>query len=75
MKDDTRCISLLKEFESKSSMDTEFLEKVHELLLEQSEYVFDELFYDTPLEIGKTLSKKERLSRSLDEEKVYIYIH
>ena len=68
MKDDVRLRVLLKEFEAKSAMDTVFLENIHSLILEESENLFEELFYDTPLEVGKTLSKTERESQSLDEK-------
>ena len=33
--------------------------------------VYDELFEDTSLEVGKTLSKDEREKKQLGKEKVY----
>lgn len=36
----------------------------------EAEAVYEELFYDTSLEVGKTLSKSERDSKSLTHEKV-----
>lgn len=36
----------------------------------ESQSLYNELFYDTSLEVGKTLSKKERDSKELMDEKV-----
>jgi hypothetical protein len=38
--------------------------------VEESRSLYDELFGDTSLELGKTLSKTERDSKQLTEEKV-----
>jgi hypothetical protein len=42
-------------------------------LEEEAEILYDELFVDTSLEVGKTLSKDERDSRNLNDEKVWHY--
>lgn len=39
----------------------------------ESQTLYNELFFDTSLEVGKTLSKKERDVKELAQEKVFIY--
>ena len=39
----------------------------------ESQTLYNELFFDTSLEVGKTLSKKERDVKDLAQEKVFIY--
>lgn len=70
---DPRLSTLLQRFESKSAADSEFLEKIHELILDESMAVYNELFSDTSLEVGKTLSKSERDQKHLNDEKSLIY--
>jgi hypothetical protein len=36
----------------------------------ESQTLYNELFFDTSLEVGKTLSKKERDDKNLAQEKV-----
>lgn len=70
---DPRLITLLSQFESKISGDNSFIEKIHELILVESESLYLELFADTSLEVGKTLSKDERERNKLSQEKSLIY--
>mmetsp|Transcript_20054 Transcript_20054/g.28816 ORF Transcript_20054/g.28816 Transcript_20054/m.28816 type:complete len:415 (+) Transcript_20054:111-1355(+) len=70
---DTRIIQLLKKFESKEAGDTTFLDHIHDLIEDEAHAVFNELFSDTSLEVGKTLSKEERDQKSLQDEKSLIY--
>jgi hypothetical protein len=68
---DPRLPEILKAFESKtSSTDSGFLEEIHELILDESEALYDDLFNDTSIEVGKTLSKEERDQKNLNNEKV-----
>ena len=39
----------------------------------ESEVLYRELFHDTPTDVGKALSREERQTRSLEEEKSLIY--
>ena len=70
---DPRLASLVRKFESKNIVDSEFLEQIHELIQDEAMTVYNELFSDTSLEVGKTLSKGERDRRNLNEEKSLIY--
>jgi hypothetical protein len=90
MRKDKSLTSLLSKFESKESMDSSFLEEVHNLickftsninnfnkfyfiliyLVEESQKSYDQLFYDTSLEVGKSLSKKDRENQNLTHDKV-----
>jgi SAM-dependent methyltransferase len=53
--------------------DVSFLEQIHELIASEAQNVYDELFADTSLEVGKMLSKNEREHKALNEEKSLIY--
>lgn len=70
---DPRLIPLLTQFESKISGDNSFIEKIHDLILTESESLYLDLFVDTSLEVGKTLSKDEREKNQLSQEKSLIY--
>lgn len=50
-----------------------FLEEIHDLIGSESQALYDELFRETGLEVGKTLSKREREEKSLNDEKSLIY--
>ena len=54
---DSRLSDILTRFELKSEPDDEFLEKLHELILSESEETYNDLFCETSLEVGKSLSK------------------
>jgi len=43
---------------------------LHPSAVEEARSTYDELFGDTSLELGKTLSKNERDSKQLTDEKV-----
>ena len=73
LKGDERLNDLLARFESKESMDSSFLENVHNLIVEESSKSYDALFFDTSLEVGKSLSKEERDKLDLNHEKSLIY--
>ena len=70
---DPRLANLLSTFELKESGDSSFIEQLHELILKESESIYSDLFCDTSLEVGKSLSKKEREQKSLSNEKSLIY--
>ena len=70
---DQRLAALLNKFESHSSTNSSFLEAVYSLVEEESRMLFDELFADTGLEVGKALSKRQREALELQEEKSLIY--
>lgn len=70
---DPRLIDLLKQFESKETGDNAFMEKIHDLIEDESQALYDELFSSTTLEMGKTLSKDERDRKQLNDEKSLIY--
>lgn len=70
---DARLASVLERFESRCTADATFLETLHELIEEESHILFDELFADTSLEVGKMLSKTQREELQLSEEKSLIY--
>ena len=67
---DPRLQVLLDTFETKETSDGNFLEQLHDLIMEESIILFNELFADTSLEVGKTLSKNERDAKKLHNEKV-----
>jgi hypothetical protein len=50
---DPRLFQILSKFESRSSADSSFLEQIHNLIEEESRILYDELFEDTSLEVGK----------------------
>ena len=50
-----------------------FLEEVHNLIGAEAQALYDDLFSDTSLEVGKTLSKRERETKELNHEKSLIY--
>jgi len=70
---DSRLDGLLNKFEYKRSGDSSFLEMLHDLIMEEARSTYEELFGDTSLELGKTLSKNERDSKQLTDEKSLIY--
>ena len=70
---DPNISDLLEKFEKKESGDSDFMEQLHTLIETESLALYNELFYDTSLEIGKTLSKDERDSNDLNEDKSLIY--
>lgn len=57
---DPRLGSLLARFESVDTVDADFMEQVHAIIQNESQSVFNELFADTSLEVGKRMSKDER---------------
>ena len=65
--------SLLLEFEAKLIDDTVFLERIHGFIERESEALYNDLFFDTTTDVGKQLSRNERSSKNLDEEKSLIY--
>ena len=70
---DARLIPLLQKFEAKDTGDGAFLEATHDLIAEEANALYDELFQETPLEVGKALSKGEREKKGLQDEKNLIY--
>jgi SAM-dependent methyltransferase len=70
---DPRVQKLLTQFESKETGDASFLEQIHFLIEDESLALYNELFFDTGLEVGKQLSKSERDLNDLNEEKSLIY--
>eukprot|EP01033_Poteriospumella_lacustris_P004400 gene4400-3139_t len=70
---DPRLEPLIEKFESKDSVDMGFLEEVHNLIGAEAQALYDDLFSDTSLEVGKTLSKRERETKELNHEKSLIY--
>jgi len=65
---------LLDRFESDTySGDSLFLEKLHNLIEEESFSLYNDIFSETSLELGKSLSKDERDKKNLNEEKSLIY--
>mmetsp|Transcript_36292 Transcript_36292/g.62622 ORF Transcript_36292/g.62622 Transcript_36292/m.62622 type:complete len:701 (-) Transcript_36292:44-2146(-) len=70
---DTRAAVLLKRFEVQNSGDSSFLESLHDLIMNEAQSLYNELFFDTSLEVGKTLSKAERDTKCLTNEKSLIY--
>jgi hypothetical protein len=67
---DPRLKPLIDKFENKAANDASFLENLHELIAGEAHTFYDDLFADTSLEVGKTLSKSERESKNLGEDKV-----
>jgi len=70
---DPRLIKLLKKFETTESHNSEFLEQIHNLIREEANALYNELFVDTSLEVGKTLSKNERDKKNINDVKSLIY--
>eukprot|EP00607_Mallomonas_marina_P010066 CAMPEP_0182417376 /NCGR_PEP_ID=MMETSP1167-20130531/1836_1 /TAXON_ID=2988 /ORGANISM="Mallomonas Sp, Strain CCMP3275" /LENGTH=465 /DNA_ID=CAMNT_0024590893 /DNA_START=53 /DNA_END=1450 /DNA_ORIENTATION=- len=70
---DPRLLELLRRFESKETGDNAFMESIHDLIEDESHSLYNELFSDTTLELGKTLSKEERDMKNLNDEKSLIY--
>ena len=70
---DMKLSAIMAKFESKAEADVDFLEELHALLNAESAAVYNDLFADTSLEVGKSLSKSEREERQLNEEKSLIY--
>lgn len=70
---DPRLGTLLSKFEAKDISDTSFMEGIHQLIQEESLVLYNQLFADTSLEVGKTLSKSERDEKNLNNEKSLIY--
>lgn len=81
---------MLSKFEEKDDTDNTFVEQIHDLIskllfifatigndfcaVTEASAVYDELFEDTSLEVGKTLSKDEREKKQLGKEKVSLSI-
>lgn len=70
---DPRLGSLIEKFEKKDNLDMGFLEEVHDLIGSEAQALYDELFAETSLEVGKKLSKQEREDKELSAEKSLIY--
>jgi hypothetical protein len=70
---DKRLFDLLTLFESKEAADNTFLEKLNILIEEESQSLYNDLFSDTSIELGKTLSRNEREQKTINEEKSLIY--
>ena len=70
---DSKLNRLFLSFESNASSDSQFLEDLHNMVMEESMMLYNEIFADTTLEVGKTLSKDERDRKDLHEEKSLIY--
>jgi SAM-dependent methyltransferase len=70
---DPRVASLLHKFESKEAGDATFLQQIHQLIEDESFALYNDLFFDTSLEVGKALSKSERDTQDLNENKSLIY--
>jgi hypothetical protein len=64
---------LIDKFEKKETNDMSFLEQVHDLIAHEAGSMYNDLFCDTSLEIGKALSRNERERKQLTEEKSLIY--
>jgi SAM-dependent methyltransferase len=70
---DSGISDLLEQFETKEAGDASFMEKLHNLIEAEALALYNELFYDTSLEVGKSLSKDERDENELNEDKCLIY--
>jgi SAM-dependent methyltransferase len=70
---DPRLDPLIEKFEKKESVDMGFLEEVHNLIGAEAQALYEDLFSGTSLEVGKTLSKREREEKDLSQEKSLIY--
>ena len=70
---DPRVKSLLGSFESDDAESSVFLEKINDLIEEESFALFNECFSECTLDMGKSLSKEERNKKQLDDEKNLIY--
>jgi SAM-dependent methyltransferase len=70
---DGKLAAILAPFEHQTDADVGFLEQLHELIRNESEATYNDLFTDTSLEIGKSLSKSEREQKNLNEDKSLIY--
>jgi len=70
---DNKLDSIMSRFDRYSAGDATFLEQINELIRMESEATYNELFVDTSLEMGKSLSKDERDRRNLNEDKSLIY--
>jgi SAM-dependent methyltransferase len=70
---DPRIATLLHKFESKEAGDATFLQQIHQLIEDESLALYNDLFFDTSLEVGKALSKSERDTQDLNENKSLIY--
>ena len=70
---DSKLNRLFLSCESNVSSDSQFLEDLHNMVMEESMMLYNEIFADTSLEVGKTLSKDERDRKDLHEEKSLIY--
>ena len=65
---DPRLGELMDEFDELEEGDASFIEKIHNLIKEESKALYEELFSETSLEVGKKLSKEERDRKQLDEK-------
>lgn len=70
---DPRLGSLLSRFEGKAVVDSAFMDEVHNIIVDEAQSAYDELFQDTSLEVGKSVSKEERERHNLSQEKSLIY--
>ena len=61
---------LLTLFESRETGDSTFVEEIHSIIIQESQSLYDEIFSDTSIEVGKTLSKMERDTKKLTHNKV-----
>jgi hypothetical protein len=64
---------LLDRFVSETKDNNSFLMSLHSLIKEESEQFYDDMYFDTSTEIGKSLSKGEREVKKLNENKNLIY--
>eukprot|EP01035_Chromulina_nebulosa_P021398 gene21398-27721_t len=70
---DPKLTSVLNSFESNQAADYSFIQSLHEIIKTEAEVLYNDLFSDTSIEVGKALSKKERERKNLNSEKSLIY--
>jgi SAM-dependent methyltransferase len=70
---DPRVVDLLTNFERQGGDDVEVLEQISDVITEETECLFSDLFSYLSLEDAKTISKTEREEKNLSENKSLIY--
>ena len=70
---DPKIKMLLEKFVSETKDNNAFLSSMHALVKEVSQRFYDDMYFDTSTEIGKSLSKGEREVKKLNENKNLIY--
>jgi SAM-dependent methyltransferase len=70
---DPRVIDLLGSFETRGADDLQVLEQISDVITEETECLFSDLFSYLTLEDAKTISKTEREEKELSDDKSLIY--